>query len=190
MRRGEVHGRGGAKDLPGFELEVGAQAFGDLFGGEGVDLHADGVAFAAVVQLLGDAFEQGARLFLLHVEVAVAGDAEGSAVEDAVAAEHRVDVRFDELFEEEEVALTLVLGKRDERGEGARDGDDAEDPGAGAGLEFALVAQQQREAKRFVEHARKGMRGVEGDRGEERVYLLLKEFDGELAVGSCADVSS
>ena len=58
----EVDGRGGAKDLPGLELEVYAQAFGDLFGGEGVDLHADGVALAAIVQLLGDAFRAGSAL--------------------------------------------------------------------------------------------------------------------------------
>ncbi len=58
----EVDGRGGAEDLPGFELEVGAQAFGDLFGGEGVDLHADGVALAAIVQLLGDASRAGSAL--------------------------------------------------------------------------------------------------------------------------------
>ena len=112
-------GRGGAEDLPGFELEVGAQAFGDLFGGEGVDLHADGVAFAAIVELFGDGFEEGARFFLLHVEVAVAGDAEGGAVEDAVAAEHRVDVGFDELFEEQEVALAVALGQGDEAREGS-----------------------------------------------------------------------
>ncbi len=68
-------------------------------------------------------------------------------------------------------------------GQGARNGDDAEDLGAAAGLELALVAQQQREAEGLVEHARKGMRGVERDRSEERVDLLLEELDGELAIG-------
>jgi hypothetical protein len=161
----EVDGRRGAEDLPGLELEVDAEAFGDFFGGEGVDLHADGVAFAAVVQLLGDGLEQGARLFLLHVEIAVAGDAEGGAIEDAVAAEHGVDVGFDELFEKQEVALAFVFGESDERGKGARDGDDAEDLGAGAGLEFAFVAEQESEAESLVEDARerggrdRGLRG-------------------------------
>ncbi len=68
------------------------------------------------MELLGDGFEQRARFFLLHVEVAVAGDAEGCAVEDAVAAEHRVDVGFDEFFEEQEVALAFALGESNERG--------------------------------------------------------------------------
>ena len=135
------------------------------------------------MELFGDGLEERARFFVLHVEIAVAGDAEGGSVEDAVAAEHRVDVGFNEVFEEQEVALTLVLREGDERGEGARDGDDAEDLGAGAGLELALMAKKEREAESLVEDAREGMRGVERDGGEEWVDLLLKELDGELAVG-------
>jgi len=135
------------------------------------------------VEFLGDGFEQGARLFLLHVEVAVAGDAEGGAVEDAVAPEHRIDVCFDELFEEQKVALAFAFWQGNEGGKGARDGDDAKDFGAGAGLEFAFVAQQEREAEGLVEDARKGVRGVQGYGSEEGVDLLLEEFDGELAVG-------
>ena len=61
-----------------------------------------------------DAFEHGAAFFLLHVEVAVAGDAEGGAAEDLVAAEHAFDVGFDQLVEEEEVALAVALGQGDE----------------------------------------------------------------------------
>ena len=66
---------------------------------------ADGVALAAVVQLGAHAFQHGAAFFLLHVEIAVARDAEGGAAEDLVAAEHAVDLGFDELVEEEEVAV-------------------------------------------------------------------------------------
>ena len=69
------------------------------------------------------------------------------------------------------------------RGKGAGNGDDAEDLGAGAGLELAFVAQQESEAEGLVEDAGEGVRGVEGDGGEERVDLLLEELDGELAVG-------
>jgi len=49
-------------------------------------------------------------------------------------------VGFDELFEEKEVALAFALGEGDKRRKGARDGDDAEDFWACAGLEFSFVA--------------------------------------------------
>jgi hypothetical protein len=45
------------------------------------------------------------------------------------------------------------------------------------------VAEQESEAESLVENARKGMRRVEGYRGEERIDLLLEKFDGEFAVG-------
>ena len=80
------------------------------------DLQADGVALAAVVQLGADAFEDGARLFLLHVEVAVAGDAEGGAAEDLVAAVHALDLGLDEVVEQDEVG---AAGRRWAEGRGA-----------------------------------------------------------------------
>jgi hypothetical protein len=45
------------------------------------------------------------------------------------------------------------------------------------------VAEDERQAEGFVEDAGKGVGGVKSDGGEEWVYLLLKEFDGELAIG-------
>jgi hypothetical protein len=104
-------------------------------------------------------------------------------IEDAVAAEHRIDVSFDELLEEQEVALAGALGEGDERGKGAGNRDDAENSWAVARLEFALVAQQESEAESLVENAGKWVRGVERYGGEERVDLLLEELDGELAIG-------
>jgi hypothetical protein len=92
-------------------------------------------------------------------------------------------VGFDELFEEQEVALAGALGKGDERREGPRNGDDAEDLWAVARFQFALVAQQEREAESLVEDARKGVRWIKGYGSEKRVDLLLKELDGEFAVG-------
>ena len=67
------------------------------------------------------------------------------------------------------------------RGQRARDGDDAEDVGGVApDLRLALVAEQQREAESLVEDAREGMRGVDGDRREQRVDLLVEELRGEV----------
>jgi hypothetical protein len=134
------------------------------------------------VKLFCDAFEDGAAFFFLHVEIAVASDAKGGAVEDAVAAEHRLNVGFDEFFEKQEIALTFVLGKSDQRWKCPRDGYDAEDFRAAAGLHFAFVAKEKSEAEGLVEHAREGMRGVERDGSKERVDLFLEELDCVFAV--------
>jgi hypothetical protein len=104
-------------------------------------------------------------------------------IEDAVPAEHAVDVGFDELFEKKEVALSLVFGESDERGKGARNSYDAENFWAGPRLELALVAEQESEAESLVEDSRERVRRIEGYGGEERVDLLLEKLDGELAVG-------
>jgi hypothetical protein len=44
------------------------------------------------------------------------------------------------------------------------------------------VAKKKREAEGFVEDARKGMGGIECDRGKERVDLLVEKFSGEVAI--------
>ena len=67
------------------------------------DFEADGVAFAAVVQLGADGLEQVARFFFLEVEIAVSGDAEGSFGEDLVAAIHAGGEALDEVVEKHEV---------------------------------------------------------------------------------------
>ena len=63
-------------------------------------------------------------------------------------------------------------GQRDEARQRAGHGDDAEDARVWDGLVVrsacAFVAQQKRDAERLVEHAREGVGGVDGDRGEER----------------------
>ncbi len=63
----EVDQAFGGEDLPAVELEVRAQPVGDLLGSGGVDLEADGIAFAPVVKLLAHTLQQRAALFFLHV---------------------------------------------------------------------------------------------------------------------------
>ena len=58
--------------------KLSAQAIGDLFAGGGVDLKAHRIAFATIVQLLTNAFQEGSAFFILHIEIAVAGHPEGA----------------------------------------------------------------------------------------------------------------
>jgi len=67
-------------------------------------------------------------------------------------------------------------GEADKTGQGAGHGDDAEHLWAGAA---ALGAKQQSEAERLVEDAGKGVGGVNGDGGEERVDVALEVALGE-----------
>ena len=160
-----------AEDLVFIEFEVDAEAFDDLGVGAGFDFETHGIAFAAVVELDANGFKQRARFFFFEVEVGVAGDAEGGAGLDFVAAIHAAEVLRDEVLEKQVVEFAVFGGEADEAGKSARDSDDAEDLRAGA---FALAAKQQGEAERFVEDARKGMRGIDGDGGEKRIDFALE----------------
>ena len=84
----QVDGTIGAVNLPALHFEVAAQTLDHLGIGVGFDLQPHGVALAPVVQLDAHGFEQVARLLLLQVKVAVAGDAERSFGDDLVAAIH------------------------------------------------------------------------------------------------------
>ncbi len=174
----EVDRAVGGEDLRGVELEVDAQPLGDVRVGAGLDLQAHGVALAAVVQLGAHALQHGARLFLLQVEVAVAGDAEGRAGEHGVAAEHGLSLRLDEVMEKDEAMFAGGRGQCDQARQRTRHGDDAKLGLRDAQSAGALAAQKQSEAERFVQHTREGVRRVDRDRGEQRVDLGLVEVQG------------
>ena len=133
------------------ELEVDAEAVDDFGIGLAVDFEADGVAFAAVVQLGADGFEQRARFFFLEVEIAVAGDAKGGAGEDFVAAIHAAGVALDEVGEKDVVLGAVGGGDAHEARQGTGNGEHAEH---GAGGAAAFAAQQQRQAHGLVQNAR------------------------------------
>ena len=46
----------------------------------------------------------------------------------------------------------------------------------------ALGAEQQGQAERLIEHTRERVGGVQGDRCEQRINLLLKEAAGKVAL--------
>ena len=73
----EVHRTIGAHDLPFVHFEVHAEPVDDIRICALFHLQPHSIAFAAVMQLCTDAFEQRPRLLLLEVEIAVAGYSKG-----------------------------------------------------------------------------------------------------------------
>ena len=136
-----------------------------------LNFETDGIAFAAVVQLCTHAFKQGARLFFLQVEVAVAGDAEGGATDDLVAGEEARRTCLNEFVQEEEAKLAGGRGQPDETRQRAGYGEDAEDVAGGAA---ALSFEQKGDAECLIEDARKGVRGVNGDGREQSVDFAIE----------------
>ena len=87
-----------------------------------LDFEAHRIAFAAVVQLGANGFEQRARLFFLEVEIAVARDAEGGLGENFVAAVHAGGIVLDQVLQKDEVvgACRSKAAQQSEAGRAAR----------------------------------------------------------------------
>ncbi len=138
-----------AKDLVLFEFEIHAQALDDFGIGAGFDLQANGVAFAAVVQLHADGFKQRARFFLFEVEVGIARDAERGVGQDFIAAIHAGEVLRDQILQQQVVESAVGGGQPDKTRQRARHRHHAEhlragtaplgDVGAGQGTEPCSV---------------------------------------------------
>ena len=95
--------------------------------------------------------------------------------EHLIAAIHAGEMLGDEVLEEQVIVVSFGGGQADEAGQSAGDGDHAEHLGPGAA---ALGAEQEREAESLVEHAGKGMGGVDGDGGEEGIDFALEIVAG------------
>ena len=173
----QVHGAFAAKDLVFFQFEVDPQALDDVGVGAGFDLQAHRVALAAVVKLHADGFQQRAGLFLFEVEVGIARDAKGRVGQHLVAAVHARQVLRDQVLQQQVVELALVGGKADEARQRARHRDHAQNLGAGTA---PLGPEQQCQAQSLVEHARKGMRRIDGDGRQKRIDLALEVVLGEV----------
>ena len=125
-------------DVLGLELQLGAQQLPHRLGATPFDLEADRRAEAPAAHVLGDAVEQVAGLVLADLDVGVARDAKRRRAEDLHAGEEAVQVRFDELLEENELELLLRSARdRDEAPERGRD----LDPGERGALLLALLAE-------------------------------------------------
>ena len=175
---GQIHGTFGAEDLPGVELEVGAKTFCQLITRRALDFETHGIAFTPVVQLAAHALEHRARLLFLHVQVAVARDAEGHRLQHLVPAIHTFGVSANEVGEKDDVTFALGRGKGDLARERSWHGDDAEHGNGGDSLcRAAFVTEKQGDAEGFVQHAREGMGRVDGDWREQGVDFGVVEVD-------------
>ena len=174
----EVHRAVAADDLILVQLEVDLQPLDDLRVGAGLDLQAHGVALAAVVQFGANGLQQRTGLFLLEVEVGVAGDAEGGAGQHLVAAVHAGQILRDQILQQQVIEGSLGRGQADEPGQGARHRDHPQHLRAGTA---PLASEQESQAESLVQNARKGMGRIDRDGRQQRVNLLLEVILGKVA---------
>ena len=164
-----------------------AEVVGEAVEGELVhailDFQAHGGAAAQVAQLVLDALEEIFGLLLVDVEVAVAGDAEGEGAVDTVAGEELVGAELDDFAEEDEPFRAA--------GRGGDLHHAREDPGHGQDGEEPLVLRRggvvdrDDDVERLVAQLGEGMRGIDGQRGEDRIHLgaEVAAHPGELGAG-------
>jgi hypothetical protein len=173
----QIDGAFSAKNLALVELEVHAQPLHNLGVGVAFDLQPHRVALAPVMQLHADRLQERPRFFLLEVEVRVARHAEGRRSQHRVAAVHAGQMLLDHLLQEHVVVMAVRAGQVDEPGQRARHRHHAQHLRPGAA---ALRPQQQSQAKRLVQHPRKGMRGIDRNRRQQRIHLALEVAAGKL----------
>jgi hypothetical protein len=159
------------EDLIFVEFEVDAQPLDDLRIGTGLYLQAHRIALAAIVQFNANGFEQGARFFLLEIEVGVARDAEGGMRQNLVTAVHADEVLRNQVLEQQVIETAIGCGQADEARQRAGHGDHPQYLRAGA---TAFGSEQQSQAKSLIENAREGVGRVDADGGQQRVNFPLK----------------
>jgi hypothetical protein len=100
----------------------------DFVGAAGFDLESDGVVFASVQEFTFNGFEEVGDFLFIDVELAVAGDTEEPATEDAGSGEEVGEVVSDYFSEEDEVAVVVFgfAGELDKSGEDPGELDDGE----------------------------------------------------------------
>ena len=147
------------EDLPAIQFENGAQAFDNFRIGVGLDLHADRIALAAVVQLGAHRLQKIAGFFFLQVEIAVARNAECRGGDYVIPVIHAARVVGHEVGKENKIDGALA-GQPDQTRQGARYRDHARIRQRGT----AAAAQQESYAERLVDHPRKWMRGIDRKR--------------------------
>ena len=138
-----------------------------------LDLEPHGLAEPAAPDLLLDREQEVVRLVLLDRDVGVAGDPEQVGLDDLHAPEQLVEVRLDDLVEEDE----LVAPDREQAGEQGRDLD------PGEALLAGLRVQQpdgDREAERG--DVRERVPRVDGERREDREDLVVEPAAERLVV--------
>ncbi len=127
------------------------------------DLESDGLAEAAPAELLLDGQEEIVGLVLFDRQVGVAGDPEEMVLEDFHAAEQDIEVRLDDLVEEDEVVRLDLDEARQDR----RDLDAGKMSLAGLG-----VAEADGDRQAEGRDVREWVARIHGERGEHGVDLV------------------
>jgi len=155
------------EDVFAGEVEVVAEGVVNGVGDALFDFEADGGAAAEVAQLGLDGLEEVFGFFLVDVEVAVAGDAEGVGAGQPVAGEELAGAQLDDLGQENETLdLAGLVGiEAHEAREDARDGEDGDE---------LLDVERGDDVERLVAELGKRVRLVEGERGEHGQHLLFE----------------
>ena len=157
-------------ELIGDEL---AQVVGHRLGAFHVD---DAAAAAALEQRL----EQQHQVFgfFLHFDIAVAQHAEDARADDLVAGEELLQIEHHDFFERQEAHRTPSVGQADEALQLRRD---RHQRGDGLAVLGADQARGQGEAE--IGDEGKGMRRIDGERGQHRENLLAEMLVEPGAVG-------
>lgn len=184
----KIDGAVEAEDVFLGEVEVFAEGGEEDFADVAFDFEADGGTAAEVAEFFLDFFEEVFGFFLVDVEVAVAGDAEGVGADDAVAGEEGVGAAFDDVAEEDEALATAVAGgvEADETGEDTGDGEDDDEVFDFGG--FGVIEGDD-DVEGFVAELGEGVGLVNGEGGEDGEDLFVEvgldpgEFAGGELVG-------
>ncbi len=145
------------------DVEALHQQHARRMGHRAFDLQPDHLAEAPLAQLFLDRHEQVGRLFLLDREVGVARDPEEVVLQHLHAREQRVQVRGDDLLEQDVRPLADLHEARQHR----RDLDSREEAFAALG-----VANGDCQGQRKVADVRERVTRVHGQRRQDGEYLV------------------
>jgi hypothetical protein len=167
MRKRPVRSRGPGRGYTGLaDLQLADQEVQDLAVDGLLDLQAHRRAEAAPHQFLLQRLEEVLGVVLLDLQVLVAGDAEGVALQDLHAREEFLQVGGDDVLDGDEAARGGLQEAGEQRGD--LDAGEVAVPGD-------RVAHDDREVQGEARDVREGVRGVDGERGEDREDLVAEE---------------
>ena len=144
-------------------------------------LQAHGIAKAPRRQLALHGAQEVVHLFLVHKQVAVAGDAELIAAGRAHARKQLIDVGVDDGGQEHELVARPVVSLRQPHDAGQGAGR-LHDGHAAAAAKGVLAVQRDDETQALVQHAGEWMRRVQPDGRQYRLQLVVEEAFQPLAL--------
>ena len=127
------------------------------------------LAAPALVQLLFHGLEQVRRVFLIHVELAIAGQAESPVPEHLRAGKEIREKLPDQMAQKHIIPPAILAGQRDEPRQNGRTLHHRQMLGGNAVLRHLNPNDQ---VQRLVQQLRKRMRRVNGQRRQHRMHLI------------------